>query len=179
MSIQQQLKDDYERTVAPNGTQAGAYDRFLRRRARYGMVMAGTSVTLLLALVVGVVIVPRMLADQRQPVLGPPSPAQQGQLVHRPEYGYELPVPIGWQVAAQDRSGELRLVPAAQPTHQASQAIIVGSTVLRPTQYPGTPAGIPVSSTISWAAASHTARSTARTRRGGAQTAGHSTSKGR
>jgi hypothetical protein len=143
MSLEQQLKDEYRRTSTPNRAQAGAYDRFLRRRVRYGLAVAGTGVTLLLALVLGAVLVPRMLADQRQPVLGPPPPAQQGQLVHRPEYGYQLTVPTGWQVAAPQRSGEVWLVPAAQPTHQATPAIIIGATVLRPAQYPGNPSGDP------------------------------------
>lgn len=143
MSLEQQLKDDYERTSAPKGAQAGAYDRFLRRRVRYGLAVAGTSVTLLVALVLGAVVVPRMLADQRQPVLSPPGPAQRGQVVGRPEYGYELTVPAGWQVAAQHQSGEVGLVPAAQPKRPAVPAIIVGSTVLKPAQYPDNPNGDP------------------------------------
>jgi hypothetical protein len=143
MSIQQQLNDEYRRTSAPTGVQAGAYDRFLRRRARYALAVAGTSVMLLLALVLGAVVVPRVLADRPQPVLNPPHPAQQGQVVRRLEYGYELTVPTGWRVAAQHRSGEVWLVPTAQPERSAVPAIIIGSTVLKPAQYPDNPNGDP------------------------------------
>ena len=48
---------------------------------------------------------PRLLADRPQPVLSPPRPAQRGQVVGRPEYGYELTVPSGWGVAAQHQLG--------------------------------------------------------------------------
>jgi hypothetical protein len=143
MSIERQLKEEYERTSAPAWAQAGAYDRFLRRRARYGLAVAATSVTLLLALVLGAVVGPRLLADRPQRVLSPPRPAQQGQVVRRPEYGYELTVPTGWRVAAQRRSGDLWLVPAAQPKRPAVPAIIIGSTVLKPAQYPNNPNGDP------------------------------------
>ena len=54
MNFEQLLKDDYERTRRRAGP-AGAYDRFLRRRARYGRrMLAATSATLAAVLAVAV-----------------------------------------------------------------------------------------------------------------------------
>jgi hypothetical protein len=138
MSIQRRLRDDYERTAVPAKAQASAYDRFLRRRSRYGLAIAGTSVALTLAVVLGAIVVPRILADGPQPVLGPPRPARQGQVVDRPEYGYELAVPTGWRVTAR-RSGDVWLAPAGRSRTSGLPAIIIGSTVLKPAQYPRNP----------------------------------------
>jgi WD40 repeat protein len=67
MSIQQRLKEAYERTPAAG---AGAYDRFLRRRAR--SVRTVTAAAILLLALAG--LAPRLLAGQDRGVVRPPRP---------------------------------------------------------------------------------------------------------
>lgn len=159
MRPEEQLKDAYQRAAGLAAVPPGAYDRFLRRRARYARrVAAAASVTLAAALALAAV-VPRLLAD-RQDVVSRP----QGQVVSRPELGYELTVPPGWRAKADGATG-LRLEPApgtpgaAPPgvmpvptTHPrtgtattrwtprpALSRIWVEPTVLRPGHYPDDP----------------------------------------
>jgi hypothetical protein len=159
MRPEEQLHDAYERAAGLARVPPGAYDRFLRRRARYARrVAAAASVTLAAAVALAVA-VPRVLAD-RQDVVSRPK----GQVVSRPELGYELVVPPGWR-AKSDGAGGLRLEPspgtpgAAPPgvmpaptTHPptgsattvwlprpALSQISVEPTVLRPGHYPDDP----------------------------------------
>jgi hypothetical protein len=160
--IERLLKEDYERTPTVDPARASAYDRFLRRRARYARRVAGAASLALVAAVALTVTVPRVLAD-RQDVANPPK----GQVVSRPELGYELVVPPGWQVAHDGAasSPELSLEPApgtpgaappgvmpAPTTHPRTGSattvwiprpprsrIWVDTTVLRPGAYPDYP----------------------------------------
>jgi WD40 repeat protein len=68
MNVEQRLKEAYERTPA---AEAGAYDRFLRRRARSLRTLA-MAIVLLLA-VAG--LAPRLLGGQDRGVVRPPRPA--------------------------------------------------------------------------------------------------------
>jgi WD40 repeat protein len=67
MNVEQRLKDAYERTPA---AQAGAYDRFLRRRARSVRTLA-MAIVLVLALAG---LAPRLLAGQDRGAVRPPRP---------------------------------------------------------------------------------------------------------
>ena len=70
MNVEQRLKDAYERTPA---AEAGAYDRFLRRRARSVRTLA-MAIVLVLALAG---LAPRLLAGQDRGVVRPPRPVPQ------------------------------------------------------------------------------------------------------
>jgi hypothetical protein len=130
VSIERLLKQDYARTRSSDPARAGAYDRFLRRRARYARrVVATVSVALAVALALAVA-VPRVL--DRGDVVGPPT----GQVVERPTLGYDLVVPSGWQVAGEGHWG-LELHPAT-PT-ASSAAPTTATTTLPPTTAPRAP----------------------------------------
>jgi hypothetical protein len=116
MTLEEQLRDAYERAAARAPVPPGAYDRFLRRRARHGRVVAATAGLALVAVLGAAVLVARQVPQER----GPVAPA--GEVVRLPEQGFELPVPAGWKVQRQltgpgsqvvgvvlvPRSGELR-----------------------------------------------------------------------
>jgi WD40 repeat protein len=70
MSMQERLREAYERTRSSGPAEAGAYDRFLRRRARSVRTVAAVAV-LLLALAG---LAPRLLAGQDRGVVHPPKP---------------------------------------------------------------------------------------------------------
>jgi WD40 repeat protein len=71
MSIQERLKEAYDRTPP---AEAGAYDRFLRLRARSVRIVAAAAV-LVLALAG---LAPRLLAGQDRDVIRPPQPVPKG-----------------------------------------------------------------------------------------------------
>jgi WD40 repeat protein len=72
MSIQEQLKEAYERTRSSGPAEAGAYDRFLRRRVRSVRTVAGAAVLVLV--LAG--LAPRLLGGQDRGVVHPqPVPA--------------------------------------------------------------------------------------------------------
>jgi len=95
MTLEEQLQDAYERAAERAPVSPGAYDRFLRRRARHGRVVAATAGLALVAVLGAVVLVARQVA----PGAGPVAPA--GAVVRVPEQGFELPVPAGWTVQRQ------------------------------------------------------------------------------
>jgi hypothetical protein len=171
VSIERLLKEDYARTRADDPARAGAYDRFLRRRARYARrVAAAVSVALAITLALAIA-VPRVL--DRGDVVSPPT----GQVLERPAFGYDLVVPSGWQVAGEGYWGlQLEPVPvmssSAAPTTattstlppttaprvpgattrrpagtagapRASSTIAVASVILDPSDYPGLQPGAP------------------------------------
>jgi hypothetical protein len=155
VSIEQQLKEDYERSRTPGSARTGAYDRFLRRRARYARRVAATVSVTLAAAVALVVTVPRLLAD-RDDVANQPK----GQVISRPTLGYELVVPPGWRVLGDGSFGML-LVPVdgafgsvpptaattsattISPAPRGTTRIAVAPVILDPGDYPGLPAGAP------------------------------------
>jgi RNA polymerase sigma factor (sigma-70 family) len=70
MNVEERLKEAYERTRSSGPAQAGAYDRFLRRRARSVRTVAAVAV-LVLALAG---LAPRLLAGPDRGVVRPPRP---------------------------------------------------------------------------------------------------------
>ena len=140
MSIERLLKEDYARTRAGDPARAGAYDRFLRRRARYARrVAAAVSVALAVALAFAVA-VPRVL--DRRDVVGPPT----GQVLKRPAFGYDLVVPPGWQVAGEGSWGlQLEPVPVtsspAAPTTATTNTLPPTTAARVPGQATRQPAG--------------------------------------
>jgi WD40 repeat protein len=67
MSVQRRLREAYERTPSPGPAEAGAYGRFLRRRAR--SVRTVTAATVLLLALAG--LAPRLLGGQDRRVVRP------------------------------------------------------------------------------------------------------------
>jgi hypothetical protein len=129
VSIERLLKQDYARTRADDRARAGAYDRFLRRRARYARrVAAAVSVALAVTLALAVAL-PRVL--DRGDVVGPPT----GQVLERPAFGYDLVVPSGWRVAGEGHWG-LELHPATPTASTAAPGTTTTTTSLPPTTAP-------------------------------------------
>jgi hypothetical protein len=132
VNIERLLKEDYARTRAGDPARAGAYDRFLRRRARYARrVAAAASVALAVALALAVA-VPRVV--DRGDVVGPPK----GQVLARPAFGYDLVVPPGWQVAGEGYRG-LELHPVAPATSSPAAPTTATTNTLPPTTAPRVP----------------------------------------
>jgi hypothetical protein len=140
VSIERLLKEDYARTRADDPARTGAYDRFLRRRARYARrVAAAVSVALAVMLALAVA-VPRVL--DRDDVVGPPT----GQVLKRPAFGYDLVVPPGWQVAGEGSWGlQLEPVPVtsspAAPTTATTNTLPPTTAARVPGQATRQPAG--------------------------------------
>jgi hypothetical protein len=131
VSIERLLKEDYARTRAGDPARTGAYDRFLRRRARYARrVAAAVSVALAVTVALAVA-VPRVL--DRRDVVAPPK----GQVLERPAFGYDLVVPSGWQVAGEGYWG-LQLEPAPATSSPAAPTTATTDT-LPPTTAPRVP----------------------------------------
>jgi hypothetical protein len=134
--IERLLKEDYERTPTVDPARTGAYDRFLRRRARYARRVAGAaSLALVAAFALGVA-VPRVLAE-RQDVANLPKE----QVVSRPELGYEMVVPPGWRVA-RGGVGGLELEPAPGTPGAAPPGVVPAPTTL-PRHGPATTVWVP------------------------------------
>jgi hypothetical protein len=67
MTLEEQLQDAYERAAERAPVPPGAYDRFLRRRARHGRVVAATAGLALVAVLGAAVLVARQLPQDRKP----------------------------------------------------------------------------------------------------------------
>jgi hypothetical protein len=116
MTLEEQLQDAYQRAAQLAPVPPGAYDRFLRRRARRGRAVATATGLALVAVLGAAVLVARQPPQERETV------APAGGVVRVPAQGFELPVPAGWKVQRQltgpgsqvvgvvlvPRSGELR-----------------------------------------------------------------------
>ena len=95
MTLEEQLQDAYQRAAERAPVSPGAYDRFLRRRARRGRVIAASAGLALVAVLGAAVLVARQPPQEQQTV------APAGGVVRVPEQGFELPVPAGWTVQRQ------------------------------------------------------------------------------
>jgi hypothetical protein len=95
MTLEEQLREAYERAAQRAPVSPGAYDRFLRRRVRRGRVVAATAGLALVAVLGAAVLVARLQPQEQETV----SPA--GGVVRVPEQGFELPIPAGWKVQRQ------------------------------------------------------------------------------
>jgi hypothetical protein len=67
MTLEEQLQDAYQRAAERAPVSPGAYDRFLRRRARRGRVVAATAGLALVAVLGAAVLVARQLPQDREP----------------------------------------------------------------------------------------------------------------
>ena len=67
MTLEEQLQDAYERAAELAPVSPDAYDRFLRRRARRGPVVAAAGGLALVAVLGAAVLVARQLPQEREP----------------------------------------------------------------------------------------------------------------
>jgi hypothetical protein len=67
MTLEEQLQDAYEQAAERAPVSPGAYDRFLRRRARHGRVVAATTGLTLVAVLGAAVLVARQLPQEQPP----------------------------------------------------------------------------------------------------------------
>jgi hypothetical protein len=95
MTLEEQLQDAYQRAAQLAPVPPGAYDRFLRRRARRGRAVATATGLALVAVLGAAVLVARQPPQERETV------APAGGVVRVPAQGFELPVPAGWKVQRQ------------------------------------------------------------------------------
>jgi hypothetical protein len=74
MTLEEQLQDAYERAAALAPVPPGGYDRFLRRRARQGRVVAAAAALALVAVLGAAVLVARQLPQERAPAANAAEP---------------------------------------------------------------------------------------------------------
>jgi hypothetical protein len=92
MTLEEQLQDAYEHAALRAPVSPGAYDRFLRRRARHGRVVAATAGLALVAVLGAAVLVARQLPQDRKPATNAAEPTPRP---HRWVYTKELRVEYG------------------------------------------------------------------------------------
>ena len=93
MSLDTELRELFGRDdETPWPGEATAYDRFLRRRARRARAVAAATGLVLIALLAGAVLVPRLRPSSVAPVA--PTPDK----VRVESQGFELKLPSGWKV---------------------------------------------------------------------------------
>jgi hypothetical protein len=142
-----QLEDHLRAALArPQNTpwpeERGAFDRFLRHRARRGRILAAR-VALVAAVALSLAVVaPRLLPNGSLNPVTPP-----GRVLRAPGGGFEVTVPAGWTRHRQVRvfltpSGDNGSAVVLRPKRRAADTFVVVSTaILSPTQYPGTEPG--------------------------------------
>jgi hypothetical protein len=121
MTLEEQLQDAYERAAELARVSPGAYDRFLRRRAR-GRVVGAAAGLALVAVLGTAVLVARQQPQEQEPV------APAGGVVRVPTQGFELAVPAGWKLQRHlTRSGSqvvgVVLVPRSGQPHGAAVTV--------------------------------------------------------
>jgi hypothetical protein len=79
MTLEEQLQDAYQRAAELAPVSSGAYDRFLRRRARQGRVVAAAAGLTLVAVLGAAVLVARQLPQEREPA----APTNAAELANR------------------------------------------------------------------------------------------------
>jgi hypothetical protein len=139
--IEQRLADTLDRVTAAAPPEDGAFDRFLRHRARRSRRMAAaTALCLSLALALPVVLM-HSPGDRRQatpPVQGPadPGPWRPGPLIAEAmSQGFMITVPAGWEVNTTRQGFELR-PGSADLRRQLPTPIQVGTFALDPASHP-------------------------------------------
>jgi hypothetical protein len=115
--IEDRLRDTLDRVAAGGPDEAGAYDRFLRRRARHARRVAAATALALAAVLATAVPLSRLAPDPTRPsrlvVTGQPGPGpwQAGPLVAVVAFqGFEADVPAGWEARGTWKDLELRPV---------------------------------------------------------------------
>ena len=129
----------------PRPEERGAFDRFLRHRARRGRILAAR-VALVVVVALGVAVVaPRLLPNGS---LNPVTPSLPGRVLQAPGGGFEVAVPAGWTNLRQDRviltpGGDNGSAVVLRPKRRAPDTfVLVYTAILSPAQYPGiVPAG--------------------------------------
>jgi hypothetical protein len=95
MTLEEQLQDAYQRAAELAPVSPGAYDRFLRRRARRGRVVAAATGLGLVAVLGAAVLVARQLPQDREPAAPTANPAEPTPRPHQWVYSKELRVEDG------------------------------------------------------------------------------------
>jgi hypothetical protein len=95
MTLEEQLQDAYEQAAERAPVSPGAYDRFLRRRARHGRVVAATAGLALVAVLGAAVLVARQLPQEREPAAPTANAAEPTPMPHQWVYLKELRVEYG------------------------------------------------------------------------------------
>jgi hypothetical protein len=95
MTLEEQLQDAYERATALAPVPPGGYDRFLRRRARQGRVVAAAAALALVAVLGAVVLVARQLPQEREPAAPAANAAEPTPRPHQWIYTKQLTVESG------------------------------------------------------------------------------------
>ena len=94
MTLEEQLQDAYERAAERAPVSPGAYDRFLRRRARHGRVVAATAGLALVAVLGAAVLVARQLPQEQEPAAPATTAAEPTPRPHQWVYTKELRVDV-------------------------------------------------------------------------------------
>ena len=134
--IEDRLRDTLDRVAADGPAEAGAYDRFLRHRARRSRAVATATALALVVVLASAVTLSRLGPDAGRPprlvVTGQPGPArwQAGPLVAvAPLQGFEVDVPAGWEATATWKGLELR--PASTELRRLlARPVQLGASVL-------------------------------------------------
>jgi hypothetical protein len=92
MTLEEQLQDAYQRAAALAPVPPGGYDRFLRRRARQGRVVAAAAGLALVAVLGAAVLVARQLSQEREPAANVAEPTPRP---HQWVYTKQLTVEYG------------------------------------------------------------------------------------
>jgi hypothetical protein len=95
MTLEEQLRDAYERAAELAPAPPGGYDRFLRRRARRGRAAAATAGLALVVVLGAAVLVARELPEQREPAPQAARAAEPAPGPHQWVYEKELRVEYG------------------------------------------------------------------------------------
>jgi hypothetical protein len=95
MTLEEQLQDAYERAAALAPVPPGGYDRFLRRRARRGRVVAAAAGLALVAVLGAAVLVARQLPQEREPAAPAADAAEPTPRPHQWVYTKQLTVESG------------------------------------------------------------------------------------
>jgi hypothetical protein len=95
MTLEKQLQDAYERAADLAPVPSGAYDRYLRRRAHHGRVVAATAGLALVAVLGAAVLVARQLPQEREPATPAANAAGPAPGPHQWVYSKELRVENG------------------------------------------------------------------------------------
>jgi hypothetical protein len=95
MTLEEQLQDAYQRAAERAPVPPGAYDRFLRRRARYGRVVAASAGLALVTVLGSAVLVTRHLSQDRESAAPTTNAAEPTPRPHQWVYSKELRVEYG------------------------------------------------------------------------------------
>ena len=124
MTLEEQLQDAYEHAAERAPVSPGAYDRFLRRRARHGRVVAATAGLALVAVLGAAVLITRQLPQERAPAAPPANAAEPTPRPHQWVYTRELRVEYGdgkpFTIELWDRVDGKKFINAASDRRTAS-----------------------------------------------------------